>query len=142
MGFNMHIGQCLCGAVTLSTPKSINEISACHCRMCQKWNSGPAMSVDCGDEVTLSGEESITYYASSDFGERAFCQQCGTHLFYHLLTPSTYYVSAGLFVDENEEIKDRKLAMQIFVDSKPQYYNFVEKTPMLTAEDIMNMFKY
>lgn len=34
-----------------------------------------------------------------------------------------------------------KLSLQIYIDSKPAYYNFVEKTPMLTQEDILSLFK-
>ncbi|WP_409076914.1 hypothetical protein [Proteus vulgaris] len=47
-----------------------------------------------------------------------------------------YYVSAGLF----SETKESKLTLQIYIDNKPHYYNFVEKTPMLTEKDIMDMF--
>lgn len=31
------------------------------------------------------------------------------------------------------------MIMQIYVDSKPKFYNFVEKTPMLIEQDIMKM---
>lgn len=31
------------------------------------------------------------------------------------------------------------MSMQIYIDSKPKYYNFVERTPMLTEKDIMEM---
>lgn len=77
----------------------------------------------------------MTIFASSQWGERAFCKNCGSHLFYHLLSPSTYYASAALF----KESQDAQMSMQIYIDSKPKYYNFVEKTPMLTEKDIMEM---
>ncbi|EKT58612.1 GFA family protein [Providencia sneebia] len=133
----MHQGKCLCGAVTIKTHQSIDKISVCHCDMCQRWNGGPGFSIDCQDDVSIDGADSITCFASSSWGERAFCKQCGTHLFYHLLSPSSYYVSAALF----DEAKEAKMTMQIFIENKPKYYNFVEKTPMLTEQDIMNMMK-
>ncbi|EMI5489795.1 GFA family protein [Providencia stuartii] len=131
----MSQGQCLCGAVKIATQQPVDKISVCHCEMCQRWNGGPSFTIDCHSDVSIDGEEFITRFASSEWAERAFCKQCGTHLFYHLHTPSSYYVSSTLF----EETKSATLAMQIFVDSKPAYYNFVEKTPMLTEQDIISL---
>ncbi|MEX6210808.1 GFA family protein [Providencia huaxiensis] len=92
-------------------------------------------SIDGGSNLTIEGKEAITVFASSSWGERAFCKHCGTHLFYHLISPSTYYVSAALF----EESKNAQMSMQIYIESKPKYYNFVEKTPMLTEQDIIKL---
>ncbi|HEF8774707.1 GFA family protein [Providencia manganoxydans] len=131
----MSQGQCLCGAVKIATQQPVDKISVCHCEMCQRWNGGPSFTIDCHSDVSIDGEEFITRFASSEWAERAFCKQCGTHLFYHLHTPSSYYVSSTLF----GETKSATLAMQIFVDSKPAYYNFVEKTPMLTEQDIISL---
>ncbi|MDX8000129.1 GFA family protein [Xenorhabdus sp. Reich] len=133
----MNQGRCLCGAVGVKTTQSIADVNACHCETCQKWNSGPFLSVDCKDDLQLEGAENISTYSSSEWAERSFCKKCGTHLFYHLHHPSSYYVSIALF-DHNHE---SKLFRQIYVDSKPKYYNFVEKTPMLTEQDIINLFK-
>ncbi|WP_425415210.1 GFA family protein, partial [Proteus myxofaciens] len=69
--------------------------------------------------------------SSSEWGERGFCKCCGTHLFYHLKEADIYYVSASLFPDT----KESKLTLQIYIDNKPHYYNFVEKTPMLTEQE-------
>ncbi|SFO02703.1 Uncharacterized conserved protein [Xenorhabdus japonica] len=133
----MNQGRCLCGAVEVKTNQSIEDINVCHCETCQKWNGGPFLSVDCKDDLKIGGTESISIFSSSDWAERAFCKKCGTHLFYHLHHPSAYYVSVALFGNNNSG----KLFSQIYVDSKPAYYNFVEKTPMLTKEDILNLFK-
>ena len=131
----MNQGQCLCGAVKLLTNKPLDKVSACHCGMCQKWNGGPGISVDCGSDLQIEGDESITLFMSSSWAQRAFCKNCGTHLFYYLYSPSTYYVSAALF----DETKTAELCMQVYIDSKPTYYSFAEKTPMLTEQDIMKM---
>lgn len=131
----MHIGQCLCGTVKVTTSKAVDQVSVCHCGMCQKWNGGPGFSIDCDTDLQIEGKGSVTTFSSSQWGERAFCKQCGTHLYYHLISPSKYYVSAALF----EDSKQAQMSMQIYVDSKPNYYNFIEKTPMLTEQDIMKM---
>ncbi|CDG21682.1 Glutathione-dependent formaldehyde-activating, GFA [Xenorhabdus poinarii G6] len=133
----MNQGRCLCGAVGFITSQSIEEINVCHCKTCQKWGGGPFLAVDCQDDLKIEGAEFISTYASSEWAERAFCKKCGTHLFYHLHHPSTYYLPIALF-DHNQK---SKLSRQIYVDSKPAYYNFVEDTPMLTQEDLLNLFK-
>ncbi|CBJ90648.1 Glutathione-dependent formaldehyde-activating, GFA [Xenorhabdus nematophila ATCC 19061] len=132
----MNQGRCLCGSVGIKTSQRIENINACHCKICQKWNGGSFLSVDCKDDLEIEGIENISTYASSEWAERAFCRKCGTHLFFHLYHPSTYYVPVALF----EENHVSKLSRQIYVDSKPKYYNFVEKTPMLTQQDILNLF--
>ncbi|MCC8365880.1 GFA family protein [Xenorhabdus sp. PB61.4] len=132
----MNKGRCLCGAVEVKTNDPIDTINACHCKTCQNWGGGPFLSVECKNNLQITGDENIATYPSSEWAERAFCKKCGTHLFYHLHHPSTYYVPVALF--ENSD--SGKLSNQIFIDSKPSYYNFVEKTPMLTKQDILNLF--
>ncbi|PHM36427.1 GFA family protein [Xenorhabdus innexi] len=132
----MNKGRCLCGAVEVKTSLSIDSINVCHCETCQKWSGGPFMSVDCKNDLQITGNENISTYHSSEWAERAFCKKCGAHLFYHLHQPNAYYVPIALF----ENNGSAKLSQQIFIDSKPGYYNFVEKTPMLTKQDILNMF--
>ena len=132
----MPQGQCLCGKVSVSTQQPVTDISVCHCGMCRKWNGAPFMSVDCGSDISISGEDYISRYASSEWGDRCFCRECGTHLFYYLKPANQYYVSVALF----GETKESRLTMQIYTDCKPDYYHFAEKTPMLTEQDILAMF--
>ena len=39
------------------------------------------LAVHCGPQVEFKGADNIAVYASSDWAERAFCKQCGTHLY-------------------------------------------------------------
>ena len=77
----IHNASCLCGSVRMSAVNASNKVGACHCRMCRKWGGGPFMEVDCGTEVSFSGEENIRVYDSSNWAERGFCNNCGSHLF-------------------------------------------------------------
>ncbi|PWC13028.1 GFA family protein [Brenneria corticis] len=130
----MHQGHCLCGGVTISTAHPVTEVTACHCGMCQKWGGGPFMSVDCKDDISIEGEENITLYRSSDWAERAFCKVCGSHLFYKLLSPATYFVPAALFDDRSGQ----EFVAQIYIDNKPPYYSFSQSTPLLTEQDVID----
>ncbi|MEL6320885.1 MAG: GFA family protein, partial [Cyanobacteria bacterium J06626_14] len=106
-------GQCLCGAITVKTPDK-KTIDACHCSMCRRWGGGPALGVSCGTDVQIDGTDTIKVYQSSEWAERGFCRECGTHIFYRLLATSEYFLPAGLFQDDAEF----EFTEQIFIDRK------------------------
>lgn len=124
-------GHCLCGAVSFVSPAT-REIGACHCGDCRRWGGGPLLTVHCGPDVQFSGKEHIGVYASSEWAERGFCQQCGTHLYYRLHATGEYFVPAGAF-----ESQDFELATQIYIDKKPAYYDFANRTPTLTEAEVI-----
>lgn len=129
-------GSCLCGAVTITVPEDdTHDVSICHCGMCRQWGSGPLMSIECSENVTISGQENIAVYRSSDWAERAFCRTCGTHLFYKLVESGTYELSCGLFPDGQ-----KRMASQIYIDNKPDFYDFAQRTPMLTEQEIIVLY--
>ena len=128
-------GACLCGSVEVSTSDQ-NEVIACHCSMCRQWGGGPLLVVHCGKEVEFNGKVKPTAYRSSDWAERGFCPNCGTHLFYHLLPSDEYILSAGLFHDTGKF----KLTKQIFIDEKPAYYEFANQTQTMTGEQVFAQF--
>ncbi|MFJ5510001.1 GFA family protein [Pectobacterium jejuense] len=133
----MHQGRCLCGGVTISTVHSVSKVDACHCGMCQTWGGGPLMAVECTDPaIAIEGEENITVWPSSEWAERGFCRVCGTHLFYRLRSGGTYHIPAGFFADET----NKTLVSQIYIDKKPSYYSLAEKTPMLTEQDVIDLY--
>lgn len=129
-------GSCMCGEVSLSTTSTNKEVGACHCGMCRKWGGSSLLVIDCGSEVNFSGEDNITIYQSSEWAERGFCKQCGTHLFYKLKQNNQYYIPAGIF-DSN---KDFVFDHQIFIDEKPEYYSFANETKKMTGEEVFAMF--
>lgn len=130
-------GQCLCSAVSITVPQKEN-VHACHCNMCQRWNGGPLFAFSHQQELQISGVEQVTTYPSSEWAERAFCKKCGTHLYYHLLGTNHYEISAGLFSSENQF----KLEEQIFIDKKPSFYELANDTPKLTEAEVFEKFGF
>lgn len=129
-------GSCLCGSVSLvATPKRYH-VGACHCETCRKWGGGPLLAVECSGDVRFDGAKNISVYNSSEWAERGFCQQCGTHLFYRLKQGEMYAIPVGLF-DENEHWQ---LTDQVFIESKPAFYSFAEKTTNLTGAELFAQF--
>ncbi|MBD8511596.1 GFA family protein [Photobacterium sp. WH77] len=125
-------GHCLCGKVGLKSTSGSLHAEACHCGMCRKWSGGPYLSVAAGTEVSFTGEENISRFSSSDWGERGFCKHCGSHLFYFLKPTGQYMVPAGLLDQESQLEMDQ----QIFIDKKPAYYAFSNNTENLTEEEV------
>jgi hypothetical protein len=129
-------GSCLCGAVTATVEKMADTAGACHCSSCRKWGGGPLLAVECGEKVSFSGEGNIKRYDSSEWAQRGFCVQCGTHLFYFLKLNGHYIMPAGLFTDRDDFVFDS----QVFIEEKPGYYEFSNKTKNMTGAELFAMF--
>ncbi|TGD76071.1 GFA family protein [Mangrovimicrobium sediminis] len=126
-------GKCLCGKIEVEA-RDAAEVGLCHCAMCRRWSGGPMFAVHCGSDVSFSGGEPAAY-RSSDWAERGFCPECGTHLFYHLLPGDDYILPAGLFQDAAFE-----LTGEIFIDEKPAFYEFSNETRKLTGQQVFEQF--
>ena len=82
---NPATGCCLCGDIEFTAQLPSKWVAHCHCTMCQR---------SCGSAfVTWVGLEEgkcrirdprgwLRWYKSSDQGERGFCGQCGSTLFF------------------------------------------------------------
>jgi len=134
-GISLKKATCLCGKVSIIVKDFHSEISACHCSMCRKWGSGPFLSVSAGsgEDITITSEESVTRYKSSDWAERGFCRNCGSNLFYYLIPTDSYDIPIDLFTDESESC----LKLEIYYDQKPHYYDFANDTDKKTEDEIM-----
>ena len=125
-------GQCLCGSVKFKASGVDINYHICHCSMCRKWSGGPAMAVAV-EGIEFDGDENITVFKSSEWAERGFCHKCGTHLFYHLKEGDKYMVENGLF----EHSDDFKLAGEIFIDNKPDNYEFAGDHSRMTEQELL-----
>lgn len=67
--------------------------------------------------------------------ERTFCSKCGTHLFVN--APGYFGVSAGALEDE-EQCK-MTLQSELFIDLKPDYYEFSGERTRMTEAEFMAM---
>lgn len=94
------------------------------------------MAVHCGPDVEIDNPAVVTDYRSSDWAERGFCSKCGTHLYYRLTGSNDYILFAGFFSDAVPfEFKE-----QIFIDSKPGYYEFANSTDNMTGAEVFAKF--
>ena len=94
------------------------------------------MEVNCGTDISFEGEDAIGIYNSSDWAERGFCNKCGSHLFYRLKESKQHMVPVGLFDDQQHLVFES----QVFIDKKPPYYSFSNKTENMTEAEIFEMY--
>lgn len=129
-------GQCLCGAVRFNgSPDRERGISVCHCGQCRRWaGGGPYFAVRMQDGVTLTRDEGLAWFRSSDHGERGFCRHCGTSLFWRVPgSGMDVAVSAGTLEPDH----GLEIGAHIWVDDQPDFYEFADSAPRLTAAQAM-----
>jgi hypothetical protein len=78
-------GRCLCGAVRFEITEPLVASRYCHCTRCQR-RTGTAASAGAamvpGSFHILAGEELVKTWWPADGGfGKAFCTNCGSHLF-------------------------------------------------------------
>jgi hypothetical protein len=129
-------GGCLCGAVRFTATPKDSDVGACHCSMCRRWTAGPFMVLDCADTMKVEDASNLGVYRSSEWAERCFCKQCGSVLFYRLIGKEFSAVSAEAFDDRS----GLTFTSQIFIDNKPPYYEFANKTHNMTSAEVFAAF--
>jgi hypothetical protein len=74
-------GGCQCGAVRYEVSDEPIVVAVCHCTMCRRANSAPAVAwaMFAQDQVRfVSGAPK--HYSSSPPARRGFCERCGTQI--------------------------------------------------------------
>ena len=86
------------------------------------------------DDCSVKGEEHISTYASSDWAERAFCQSCGSGLWYRFKPTGSRTFLTGLFADLP---KGLPIKQQIFIDQNPHWYDIAQDSPTKTGAEVI-----
>lgn len=128
-------GQCMCGAVSVTANSAQPGLVACHCDMCRRWTSSMYMSLRTDpDSVSVTGP--VKVFRSSDWAERAFCEICGSALWYSTLHDGQKNLAAGLF--DNAGGADLKL--EFFIDKKPDGFAFAGERKQMTEAEVIAAF--
>lgn len=126
----------MCGAVSLTVTDAPTSFGACHCDMCRRWAGSAFLGTTVpADQIAFAGKDNISVIQSSEWAERAFCNKCGTGLWYRVTAegfPSTYEIPIGLYDDPNGLSFDS----EIFIDCKPDSFAYAgeRKETMTRAE--------
>ncbi len=126
-------GGCLCSAVRYEATELPSSVTYCHCRMCQRW-SGSAMVVAAKfprEAVTFT-QGQPNFYKSSDFGERAFCTNCGTPIVFRYVGLDTIYISVGTL----DHPEDAPPTIHTCIESKVPWLHIDDDLPRLRNEEV------
>lgn len=126
-------GGCLCGAVSITLNSAHREVDVCHCSMCAKWGGTMYAGIET-DSFTVTGEDSIATYDSSDWAERAFCSRCGSNLWFKLKPTGARSFLTGLFDNLPPGLP---IKHQIFIDEKQDWFDLAQDSPMKTGPEII-----
>lgn len=122
----VHHAQCLCGTIQFSVDGPLPPGDACHCGQCRRQSGHYWASTDVERErVTISGEDALTWYQSSEKVRRGFCRTCGSVLLWDVPGRSRLAIALGAF----DQPTGTSLEKRIFVDSKGDYYEIADGLP-------------
>lgn len=122
----MHSGSCLCGEVRFEVAGDLPGPDACHCSKCRKASGHYWASTDVRkSDITIHGEDNVTWYRSSEKVRRGFCKTCGSALFWDPIGKGKIGVAMGAF----DKPTGTHLAIHIFVADKGDYYEIADSLP-------------
>lgn len=134
-------GGCLCGAVRFAVRSLEPSYGACHCKMCQRWAGSALLAINVkSDAVTWEGTDRIRRLQSSDWAERAWCEGCGSGLWYRVTAEGPwqhdYEIPIGLFDDAS----GLNLTREIFIDRKPDSFALDGDHDRLTEAETLALY--
>lgn len=132
-------GQCLCGATQFDVQLKSHALTCCHCSICRRQSSGVLMNVAVDlNQLSWLQQMHLKTYASSDWGERGFCGQCGTQLFWRSQELNLCHFNPFVF---DPPLTDLSFSEEIFVDQQPPFYSFQQDTQRLTEEQVIAKYQ-
>lgn len=134
-------GKCMCGAVRFTIRDLTTDFGACHCKMCQRWAGSAYMSLTVpADTVTFEGTENIGRYQSSEWAERAWCNKCGSNLWYQVTAEGPYAGALHIAVGLLDDTTGLEITREYFVDEKIKGLKLVGDHKQYDTAAMLKMF--
>jgi len=125
----MMNASCLCGAVKLEIAGKLEkQPEACHCTQCRKQSGHFFAAVNVlKKDLTVHGEDKVSWYQSSEKVRRGFCSVCGSALFWAPNMPDYDYIAVCMGAFDGPT--GTRLRKHTFVGSKGDYYDIADGVP-------------
>ena len=131
----MTPGSCFCGSIRFEIYAFATDIYKCHCSRCRKQFGGAsgaaAMAPASGFRWTQGKELRNSYQPPGSQYKTWFCSNCGSTLFWRSPGATGISVSANALQDDH----GLKLKSHIWVEDKPDWYEFADECPRLTSSE-------
>jgi hypothetical protein len=126
IGSESHAASCLCGAIQIRVDGPLGEVDACHCSQCRKQSGHYWASTDIERErVTISGDDNLSWYPSSEKVRRGFCRTCGSALLWDVPGRTRIAIAMGAFAAPT----GARIHKHIFTADKGDYYDIGDGVP-------------
>jgi len=123
---NAMKGSCLCGRVSFQVTGALSAPDACHCIQCRKQSGHYFVSTNVSrSALTVSGQDNVAWYQSSEKIRRGFCSICGSTLFWDPPDRDWVAIAMGAF----DPPTGTHLEKHIFVAEKGDYYDIADGLP-------------
>lgn len=125
-------GSCLCGGVAYEVKGPLREVVACHCIQCRK-TSGHHVAATAAPKsaLTLTSDETLTWYRASDSAARGFCARCGGNLFWRPTEGGMISIFAGTL----DDAAGLTMKRHIYAEFKGAYYEFGPEDEVFAKSD-------
>ena len=139
---NDYVGKCLCEAVRFAANPPTLFCAHCHCEFCRRAHGAAFVTwfgVPENQFRFLSGEDLVTWYASSKQGRRGFCTRCGSTLFYtSSLCPGEVHIALANI----QGSIDRPLDAHVFFDAHVDWLEFSDDLPRFDKDsELLEIYK-
>ena len=96
-------GLCLCGAIGFTAIFPSKWVAHCHCTRCQRAHGAAFVTWVGMDARQVSIQDtsgSLNWFSTVGGGDRAFCNKCGSSLFFRSgRWPGELHIARALFID-------------------------------------------
>lgn len=132
MSANSLTGHCNCGAVSFVATGPLRPPRACHCKSCRRQSGHYLAATEINrSDLSLAGEDSLTWFFASEHARRGFCRVCGAHLLWERTGSQRISILMGCL----DEATGLELADHIFVGEKGDYYDITDGLPQASGRE-------
>ncbi|GAA5214239.1 GFA family protein [Corallincola platygyrae] len=128
-------GQCLCGAIAFEVKPPTKWSAHCHCHLCRQAHGAAFVTwfgVESQQVKLMHDDNMLHWYASSDAGERGFCRNCGSTIFFRSERwPGELHIVLANMCDPI----DREVSAHVYFDRHVSWIRNFDKLNQLGGEN-------
>lgn len=132
----MLTGGCDCGQVRYRLGAEPYDTGWCHCRVCQRVSGSGGMvytTVAFSDYVVIAGADHVGQFASTAFGTRTYCLDCGSPLTIHVAYKPTEVDFAAGSLDNPDAVAP---SFHLYAASAPEWARPIDGLPRYDAPHV------
>jgi hypothetical protein len=102
--------------------------------MCQRWSGGVGIALFV-ESIDVTEDEGLTWTQTSNWAERAFCNRCGSSLFWRLTAEGKYQGTTSVMLGCLDDKTGVTLLKEWFIDRKPDAYSLAGERECITEAE-------